>query len=46
MYRRYAVVRDADLQDAADRLAAYRASLPTPERKVIPMISAAQASAR
>jgi integrase len=44
MYRRYAVVRDADLQDAADRLAAYRASLPAPERKVIP-ISAAQGNA-
>jgi integrase len=36
MFRRYAVVRDADLQDAADRLAAYRATLPT-ERTVIPL---------
>ena len=43
MYRRYAVVRDADLQDATDRLAAYRAALPAPDRKVIP-ISAAQGS--
>ena len=37
MYRRYAVVRDADLQDATDRLATYRAALPIPERTVIPL---------
>jgi hypothetical protein len=36
MFRRYAVVRDADLQDAADRLDAYRATLST-ERTVIPL---------
>jgi integrase len=36
MFKRYAVVRDTDLDDAADRLAAYRASLPT-ERTVIPL---------
>jgi integrase len=36
MFRRYAVVRDADLQDAADRLDAYRATL-SPGRTVIPL---------
>jgi integrase len=36
MFKRYAVVRDVDLDEAADRLAAYRATLPT-ERSVIPI---------
>jgi hypothetical protein len=35
MFKRYAVVRDADLPEAVDRLAAYRSTLPT-ERAVIP----------
>lgn len=39
MFRRYAVVRDADLQEATDRLAAYRATL-SPERTVIPLARA------
>jgi integrase len=39
MFKRYAVVRDVDLDDAADRLAAYRATLPT-ERSVIPIAEA------
>jgi hypothetical protein len=36
MFKRYAVVRDADLPEAADRLAAYRSTLAT-ERTVIPL---------
>ena len=36
MFKRYAVVRDADLPEAAGRLAAYRSTLPT-ERTVIPL---------
>jgi integrase len=35
MFKRYAVVKDADLPEAADRLATYRSTLPT-ERAVIP----------
>lgn len=36
MFRRYAVVKDADLQDATGGQAAYRATLST-ERRVIPL---------